>query len=288
MLTAQELRSKRQQHKMTQAQLAQATGIEEDVLLKYEKGESPISAEHDRKLQELWRGTLAARGTQREQSQQVQQPEQKPAKKPSGPKAPSMTQWLQHMAQDPAERSGKSTPAQADKSGAKVSTESSITQALAQITNEKQRRAALASLLNAALSEIEDVLVEDKQLRATADAVEELQPTYKQLIMGMLDQLEQIKTPATNKAKGSTQEHIVQALKGSSPYETMLNYLQGAIQILKQAEIAEQPPLMGRLQKLSDFDRNTVSLMVKRYQEPRSAKTAEASPADKSAGAPQS
>jgi transcriptional regulator with XRE-family HTH domain len=281
MLTAQELRSRRQQHKMTQAQLAKATGIEEALIVKYEKGESPITAEHDKKLQEVWRNTLAARGTKREQSQQS---EQKPAKKPTGPKAPSMTQWLQHMAQDPAERTTKASSASGEKVAPKASAESVITQSISHITNDKQRRLALTSLLNAALSQVDDIFVEDKQLHATAEAVEELQPAYKQLIMGMLDQFEQVKPPS--KAKGSAPEAIVQALQGASPYETVLNYLQGAVQLLKQAEIAEQPPLMGRLQRLSDFDRNTVNMMVKRYQEPRTAKSADTSHADKNAHAP--
>ncbi len=273
MLTAQELRSKRQQHKMTQAQLAQATGIEEDVLARYEKGESPISAEDARTLQDVWRGPTA-HGTQAQPTHSGQQPAQKAAKKSSAPKTPSVTQWLQHMAQDPAERAPKTSAvaAQTEKAEEKPSTTSAIAQAVAQIANEKQRRLALASLLNAALSQIDEVFVEDKQLRATAEAVEDLQPSYKQLILGMLDQLEQMKSLAQGKSKGSAQEHIVQALKGSSPYESLLNYLQGAIQILKQADIADQPALMGRLQKLSDFDRNTISLLVKRYQEPRGAK----------------
>src|SRR5438477_13020863 len=73
MLTAQELRSKRQQHKMTPAQLAQAAGIEVDVIVKYEKGESPISAEHDKKLQDVWRGTMTARAAHKDQKEQKEQ-----------------------------------------------------------------------------------------------------------------------------------------------------------------------------------------------------------------------
>src|SRR5438105_1128436 len=55
MLTAQELRTKRQETKMTQAQLAKAIGVEETLIANYEKGDAPISAEHEAKLQSMWR-----------------------------------------------------------------------------------------------------------------------------------------------------------------------------------------------------------------------------------------
>ncbi len=264
MLTAQELRTKRQEHKMTQAQLAQAVGLEESLIANYEKGESPIPAEHEEKLLRVWRATAGPKT-----------PTKAPAKKPSASKAPALTQWLQNVAQDKTERPAKPAAHQTEKS----SEPSAITQATAHIANDKQRRAALGSLLNAALGEIDNLFVEDKQTRATAEAIEQLQPSYKQLILGMMDQFDQIKPSAQGKARLPAQEQVVQALKGVTPYDTVLNYLEAAVQILKQAEVADRTPLMLRLQSLSDFDRNTINMMTKRYQELRNAKQPEATPA---------
>ncbi len=259
MLTAQELRSKRQQHKLTQAQLAQAVGIEEDLLARYEKGESPIPADLEGKLQVVWRGAPTG--------QQKPTPTKKPTSPKTPPKTPSVAQWLKQRAQDQPGRTPKSTAAGDPAGATRDDSTSAITHAVGPITNEKQRRAALTALLNAALGQVDDAFVEDKQLRTTVDAVEALQPEYKQVILGLIGQLEQVKAPRQAKGKSSSPEHILQSLQGGSPYETLLNYLQAAAQLVTQADVAEQTPLMSRLQKLNDFDRNTVSMLIKRYQE---------------------
>src|SRR5579871_4422894 len=54
MLTAQELRTQRQQHNQTQADLAKSLGVEEKVIAGYESGSTPVSNDHEEKLKKLW------------------------------------------------------------------------------------------------------------------------------------------------------------------------------------------------------------------------------------------
>ena len=76
---------------------------------------------------------------------------------------------------------------------------------------------------------------------------------------------------------------IVQTLKDFSAYVTVLNYLEAALQLLKQAELADRSALMARLQNLSEFDQNTVQLITKRYQASARSQASERAPTDQRA-----
>ncbi len=259
MLTAQELQTTRQEHQMTQAQLAQAVGIDTSLIARYEQGELPISVEHEAKLKAAWQRPTTALSARK------RQPVKPP--KPSGKKAtpartPSMSQWLQSVAHDSAERQ-PAPPAPVDPAAPTAS--SRVVQAAAQITSDKQRRVALHNLLIAALDQLEKLFTEDKQLRAMAEAIEQLDPTRRQVVLGLINQLDQVDPAAPSKGR-SGPEQIVQALKDPSAYVTVLNYLEAGTQLLRQAELGDRPALMNRLQNLSEFDQNTVQLITKRYQ----------------------
>ncbi len=314
MLTAQELRTQRQQHNQTQADLAKSLGVDEKVIAGYESGTAPVSNDHEEKLKKLWHPAPAAKSAIGKPTPvkpvSASPVASKPASMPPAPvkeapvkesarakpeaqpkkaetaRMPSVTHWLEGIANDRPERPAKPAPApssgngnghaaahnsgNATTSSAATAPVDHIVQAAAQVTNDKQRRAALDSLLTAAAAQITTVFTEDKQVSATAEAIEKLQPAHRQVILGLIEQLEQVDRSQTPpKGKLPAQDQILQTLKGQTPYETALNYLNAAIQLLKQADVADRTPLVSRLQGLSDFDRGTVNMMTKRYQESR-------------------
>ncbi len=278
MLTAQELQAKRQEHQMTQAQLAQAVGIEASLLARYEQGELPISAEHEARLQTAWRRAATpkvdlkaapasnkprpAKSSAPSTSATHSAPPAPSARKPAPGKTPSMSQWLQSVAHDVSDHH---PAASASAEPASAAASEKVVQAAAQITNDKQRRAALNNLLTAAQSQLEKLFTEDKQVRAMAEAIEQLEPTYRHVVLGLVNQFEQLDPAGRSKGR-SGPDQIVQTLKDPSAYVTVRNYLEAALQLLKQAEIGDRPPLMNRLESLSEFDLNTVQLVTKRYQ----------------------
>ncbi|HVO42808.1 MAG TPA: helix-turn-helix transcriptional regulator [Aggregatilineales bacterium] len=254
MLTGKELRSQRRAHGMTLDQLSKVTGIDERVMADYENGTAPITTPDEAKLRQAWR-----------RSGEDARPAKAP-RKARAPKTPPLTQWLQTVAD--SERTAKTPPREAENPA------SVLAQATAPIVNEKQRRLALSNLLKEAQARLDDVFAEDKQTRVLANSIEELQPAHRQLVIGVIDQLEHIVPSAPSTSRLPPQEQILQTLSGPSAYHSVLNYLQAAVQLLMQAEIVEQTPLMMRLQKLSEFDRNTVQLLAKRYQDMHASKDA--------------
>lgn len=250
MLTAQELQAKREAQHLTQAQLAQAIGAEENLIARYEQGELPVSTEHEAKLQGVWQRKLTV----------PKASEKRAVKKTPSTKAPSMTEWLKSVAHDtPDRRPASSTTGEAEASTTQAA------QAASRLTSDKQRRAALNNLLRAALGQIDKLFAEDKQLRATAEAIEQLDPVYQQVMLGLINQLERLEPTAQAKSH-SAPEQMIQLLKEPSLYITVLNYLEAAMQILKQSELADSPALVARLQNLSAFDLSTLQILTKRYQ----------------------
>jgi transcriptional regulator with XRE-family HTH domain len=256
MLTAQELQVKRQEQQMTQAQLAQVIGIEAGLIARYEQGELPISAEHETKLQAVWRHPTPAPAASKPR------PVKPSGKKAAPARTPSMSKWLQSVAHESPERHAAPSTLAAP---AAETAPSRVVQAAAQITSDKRRRAALHSLLTAALSQLDKLFSEDKQLRGMAESIEQLEPAYRQVVLGLVNQFEQLDPAAPSKTR-SAPDQLVQTLKDPSAYVTVLNYLEASIKLLKEAELGDRPALMNRLQNLSEFDQNTVQLITKRYQ----------------------
>ncbi len=256
MLTAQELQAKRREQHMTQAQLAQAIGIEANLITRYEQGKLPISVEDEEKLQALWNHSVTAAKPGKSRSAKPE------VKKVASTREPSLSKWLQNLADNGPDRPSTHS---APNEPAREETSSRVVQAAAQITSDKQRRVALNNLLTAALSQVDKLFVEDKQLRTMAETIEQLEPAYQQVVLGLINQFEHLDpTPPSKRRPGP--EQIVETLKDASAYGTVLNYLEAALQLLRQAELADRPALMTRLQNLSEFDQNTVQLITKRYQ----------------------